>query len=88
MQLAIDFARLAWENKYGVGILVSADTDLKPALEAVVDTSHVRVEVAAGSALAGPSKRLSISQAQLWCHWLDVSDFQTVADTTDYNVGS
>lgn len=33
--LAIDFVRLAIEDLYDVGILVSGDTDLKPALEAV-----------------------------------------------------
>lgn len=52
MALAIDFVRLAIEDAYDVGILVSSDTDLKPALEAVWDYNGAagpRAETAGGA---------------------------------------
>lgn len=37
VSLALDYALMAYRQEYDVGILMSTDTDLKPALEAVVD---------------------------------------------------
>ena len=69
--LAIDFVRLAIEKQYDVGVLMSTDTDLKPALETVAalrSSGGPRVEVAAWSGDNMHNRRLSISGANLWCH--------------------
>lgn len=79
--LAIDFVRCAWEQAYDVGILFSSDSDLVPALEAVVEIKVARVEVAAWVGTA----RLQLPGTQLpWCHHLTKADYLAVADPTDY----
>ena len=85
--LAIDFVMMAVRGEYDVGVLMSTDTDLKPALEAVaglVGHPYPRCEVAAWSARDQHSRRLSISGHRLWCHWLGEDDYRSVADATDY----
>lgn len=85
--LAIDFVAMAVRGEYDVGILVSTDTDLKPALEAVVELSrksNVRCEVAAWSSPDQAPRRLSIPGVRIWCHWLGRSDYDAVEDPTDY----
>lgn len=82
--LAIDFVRLALEDQYDVGILMSTDTDLKPALETVVKFTDKRVEVAAWSGRGG-RQRLSIESASLWCHWLHRDVYEQVCDNTNYS---
>jgi hypothetical protein len=71
---------------YDVGILCSTDTDLKPALEAVVPlgrNQQPHCEVAAwASSQAVP--RLRISGARLWCHYLEVGDYRGIVDPSDY----
>lgn len=81
--LAIDFVRLAIAGDYDIGVIMSTDNDLVPALEAVRDhgPSGCRVEVAAWGA-KGKDQRLSLPS--LWCHWLDQADYNTVADLTRY----
>ncbi|MDQ7903158.1 NYN domain-containing protein [Phytohabitans sp. ZYX-F-186] len=83
--LAVDFVRLALEDQYDVGVLMSTDTDLKPALETVAKFTDKRVEVAAWSGHRRHSKRLSIDDVRLWCHWLDQKNYDEVCDTTDYS---
>jgi len=84
--LAVDFVMLAVTGGYDVGILVSTDTDLKPALEAVAALGRNRqphCEVAAwASSQAVP--RLRITGAKLWCHYLRVEDYRGMVDPTDY----
>jgi uncharacterized LabA/DUF88 family protein len=84
--LAVDFVMLAVTGSYDVGILCSTDTDLKPALEAVVALGRNRqphCEVAAwASSQAVP--RLRITGARLWCHYLRVDDYLGMVDPTDY----
>jgi hypothetical protein len=85
--LAIDFVATAVRGEYDVGVIVSTDTDLKPALEAVAGLGgnpYPRAEVAAWSTQAQHSHRLSIPGRRLWCHRLDEHDYQSVADPTDY----
>jgi len=84
--LAIDFVVMAVRGDYDVGVLMSTDTDLKPALEAVAGGGAGRAEVAAWSNPQSYSRRLSISGRKLWCHWVDTSDYLTVQDTRDYNI--
>lgn len=84
--LAIDFALMDVRGDYDVGVLMSTDTDLKPALEAVAGSGTARAEVAAWSNPNGYSRRLSIKGRNLWCHWLDETDYLRVRDTRDYNI--
>jgi hypothetical protein len=86
--LAIDFVTMAVAGQYEVGVLMSTDTDLKPALEAVArltPTRGVRAEVAAWSSDVGHSRRLSISSSRLYCHWLGKDAYQRVVDPLNYS---
>ncbi len=68
--IAVDYVTMAERGQYDVGIIMSGDTDLKPALEAVVAMDgqpYPRAEVAAWSSSVGHSRRLAISGAKLWC---------------------
>lgn len=83
--LAIDFVAMAVRGEYDVGVIMSTDTDLKPALETVRGFGgRPRCEVAAWSARQGHSRRLAIPGAKIWCHWLDERDYRAVEDLTDY----
>ena len=87
VRLAIDIVAMAVRREFDVGVLMSRDTDLKPALEFVRDLKgdpYPRCEVAAWSAPNGHSRRLSIPGSKIWCHWLDDSDYEAVADPTNY----
>jgi hypothetical protein len=86
--LAIDFAIMALKDQFDVGILMSTDTDMKPALEAVLNARSARPEVAAWSGDGMHNRRLAIPGRKLWCHWLDKAAYATVADETDYSAGS
>lgn len=86
--LAIDFVRLAIEDSYDVGILISGDTDLKPALEAVWDyrgAAGPRAETAAWSRPDAHRPRLALVGRSLWCHWMDHSVYASVQDRFDYS---
>ena len=84
--LAVDFVTLAVDAAYDVGVVMSTDTDILPALE----FTHRRypnlrhVEVAAWRS-PGNNRRLSLSGSNIWCHWLSRVDYDAVADTTNYN---
>lgn len=87
--LAIDFVRLAIEDRYDVGVLVSGDTDLKPALEAVYDykgPAGPRPETAAWSVPGVHSTRLAIQPRKLWCHWMERKVYQAMVDPIDYSL--
>ncbi len=86
VSLAVDFVRMAIQDQFDVGILMSTDTDLKPALEAVTQLTNRRAEVAAWSSPRSHSRRLSIAGQKLWCHWLEEEDYKRVQDTRDYNI--
>ena len=84
--LAVDFVVMAVTRSYEVGILVSTDTDLVPALEAVVrlgGNRGPRAEVAAWTS-SRSAPRLRIAGANLWCHYLRVDDSLGMLDPTDY----
>jgi NYN domain len=84
--LAVDFVRLAVRGTYDVGVLMSTDTDLVPALEAAMEikTTGVHIEVAAWAAKQA-NRRLSIDGRLPWCHRLGESDYKSVRDDRDYN---
>jgi hypothetical protein len=84
--LAVDFVVMAVRNQFDVGILMSTDTDLMPAIEFVValtGTTGPRAEVAAWS-LAGHAQRLASKSRNIYCHWLGADVYRAVADPTDY----
>jgi uncharacterized LabA/DUF88 family protein len=85
--LALDFALIGVRNEYDVGILMSGDTDLKPALEIVADLTSkqgTRAEVAAWSAPSRLRRRLAIKSRNLYCHWVGEETYRQVADTVNY----
>ena len=83
--LAIDFVVMAVEHAYDIGIIMSTDSDPKPALEYVMAKPNVSAEAAAWHSTVG-SPELSIPGGHLWCHRLLLEDYETVADKTDYNI--
>ena len=83
--IAVDFVTMAVRGIYDVGVLFSADTDLRPALEYVAYFHpEVRVETVAWRA-DGRSRPLTFdSPYSTWCHQLDEVDYDRVRDLTDY----
>ncbi len=89
--LAIDFVALALDGKYDVGVIASTDTDLKPALEYVQQKCpYCFTEVTSWDAKSFGSfpynTRLSIPGKNLWCTWVRKSNYDQIADLTDYNI--
>lgn len=80
--LAVDLVRLAITGAYDVAILVSRDTDLKPALETVRDLRAAWVEVAGWRNTS--RIRFTDGAKGPWCHILDEADYRKVADTRNY----
>ncbi len=84
--LAVDFVMGAVKGWFDVGIIMSRDTDLKPAMEAVLDQLHgIRVEVVAWNRPEVHTGRLSLPGRKIWCHWLQEDDYEAVRDDRDYN---
>ena len=84
--IALDLAEGASNDEYDVAILMSADSDLIPALERVLGLGK-RVEVASWKSAAFQS-RLRVRGRSVWCHWLDQTNYQNLRDPTDYTSGS
>jgi uncharacterized LabA/DUF88 family protein len=87
--LALDFVLMGVRKQFDVGILMSTDTDMKPALEAVAEltaTQGTRAEVAAWSASDRHSRRLAIRSRNLYCHWISKDVYDRIADPTDYSL--
>jgi len=81
--MALDVALGAREDLYDVAIIVSADTDLIPAIDVALQTGK-RVETATWHSRALPIRPLKASAGNLWNHWLDRKRFDYVRDDTDY----
>jgi uncharacterized LabA/DUF88 family protein len=83
--LAVDLVFNGARRNYDVGIVVSTDTDLVPALEAVCQLKRAwgapRVEVACWQVLR---KRLRVPSEPIWGHYLEEADYQLVRDTRSY----
>ena len=84
--LAIDYVTLAIDAAYDIGVIMSTDTDLIPALEFTrrrySTTRHT--EVAAWRSPQS-NRRLALPNQNIWCHWLHRPDYDTIADPTNYN---
>ena len=84
--IAIDFVALAADGAYDIGVIASSDSDLVPALEFVTLRFSERMRVAVVAWTSPRTRnRLSIPGGNVWCHWLNRDDYDTVADLTDYN---
>ena len=89
VQLALDFVMMAVRDEYDVGVLMSNDTDLRPALEEVIRLGRPTVEVATWEPLEGRS-RFSLrlpgrpAGSQPYCHWIDHAAYLAVQDAADY----
>jgi uncharacterized LabA/DUF88 family protein len=85
VSLAIDFAAGAVDNSFDVGVILSTDTDLVPALEFVADRPGLNVtpEVAAWWG-DGANAPLRLSGRHLWCHRLTLEDYERVRDRRSY----
>jgi hypothetical protein len=81
--IALSMVVGAMRDEYDVAVLFSADTDLLPALEKVIELGK-RCEVAAWTSPNGARSRLSLSGPNLWCHWLNETDYDMLEDPTDY----
>ena len=85
VQLAIDFVAGAIDNAYDTGIICSTDTDLLPALEFVATRfGRERAETAAWL-VDGKGSELRLRRPSTWCHRLELRDYDSVRDPTDYN---
>jgi hypothetical protein len=83
VMLAVDMVMGAIRDEYDVAILMSADTDLIPAAEAVTEAGKW-VEFAAWRPDVGYASHLRIDGRRTWCHDLRRSDFERVGDSTDH----
>ena len=79
--IALAMVKGALADTYDVAVLVSADTDLLPAVEQVLE-ARKRVEVAAWDGQR--RSRLSLPGGKLWCHWLNRDWYSRLHDPTDY----
>jgi len=85
--LAVDFVMMIARRECDMGILFSSDTDLVPALEAVLELrpkDPPACEVAAWAAPGARPRSLSVRAASIRRHLLSAADFRAVADPTDY----
>jgi hypothetical protein len=85
--LAVDFVMMAARREFDVGVLFSSDTDLVPALEAVIALrleSPPACDVAAWAAPGMRPRTLSVKGVRLRRHLLTETDFRAVADPADY----
>jgi hypothetical protein len=84
VQLALDFVMMAVRGEYDVGVLMSNDTDLRPALEQANLLGTRTVEVAAWRPPLGRPSWLRLPGVRIWCHLIDQVGYDTIRDGTDY----
>lgn len=79
--LAIDVVTMGLRKQYDAAIVMSTDTDLLPAIETVYRDRLGHIELATWAG----ARRIRFPNTQLpYCHFVDRSEFNTLADTTDY----
>ena len=83
VMMALDIAIGARDDAYDVAVVVSADTDLAPAIEVALDAGK-RVETAMWWSPEHPHRRMKVPGRRVWNHALDASRFAHVRDDTDY----
>lgn len=83
VMMALDIAIGARDALYDVGIIVSADSDLLPAIEVALGAGR-HIETAMWWSPDDPHRRLRVPNRQLWNHRLDAQRFEYLRDDTDY----
>lgn len=81
--MALHIALGARDDLYDTAVVVSADTDLLPAIEEAVRVGKT-VETASWWTPESPREPLRIPDRRLWNHRLDRQHFEQVSDDTDY----
>ena len=81
--MALDIAIGARDDRYDVAVVMSADSDLAPAIEAALDAGK-RVETAMWWSPEHPHRKMRVRGRRLWNHALDADSFAQVRDDTDY----
>ncbi|MGD0856118.1 MAG: NYN domain-containing protein, partial [Dehalococcoidia bacterium] len=83
--IAIDFVSFALTKQHDVGILASCDTDLVPALEfvSVICSEDCGIEVV-GFNNTTELRRLHLRGKKTWCYWIGKSEYDVIADLTNY----
>ena len=81
--IALDIALGARDGRYDVAVVVSADTDLVPALEVALAAGR-QVETATWVGSASRQWPLSVPSRRLWHHDLDERRFGYVRDDTNH----
>ncbi len=85
--LAVDFVALAIDSIYDVGVIASTDSDLRPALEYVIQKCRNKCHVEVSAWFTSQTKNsLSIPGIKIWCHRLNKADYDAVDDLSDYNI--
>ncbi|MDO3126524.1 hypothetical protein P5V43_05350 [Mycobacteroides abscessus subsp. bolletii] len=82
--VALKLVELAQSGAYEVVILAAHDTDLEPALETAVSTTHGRSGPSIETAGWQACKRLRPKGAQLWHTFMDSNYFQSALDRKQY----
>ena len=82
--MALDIAIGARDSHYDVAVVMSADSDLAPAIEVALEAGK-RVETAMWWSPDHPHRKMRIPGQRLWNHQLDASRFAQVRDDTDYS---
>ena len=86
VQLAIDFIMFAIDRNHDVGILVSADTDLSPALELVKTRCKNKCNAEVVGIDGGDNKhKRSLYSRDTHCYWINKTDYYQIADLTSYS---
>ncbi len=90
VQLAIDLVRTTlFRHEHDVAVLVSADTDLLPALELIVSERGTdAIEVATWQGPNWSPQALRVSGATIRQVPMDRAFYEKIKDPTDYNVSS
>jgi uncharacterized LabA/DUF88 family protein len=82
--LAVDFVAMAFKKEYELGLIFSADTDLRPALE-YVNSAEVEPKGEVVAWRGGHfTYRLTTSHNFPFCHWVRERDFEKILDQTLY----
>lgn len=81
--MALHIALGARDDLYDIAVVVSADTDLLPAIEEAVRVGKT-VETASWWTPKSPREPLRIPDRRLWNHRLGLQHFDQVRDDTDY----
>lgn len=86
VQIALDLVIYAIDQKYDIGILASADTDLKPAMDLVKSRcgDKCKVEVVGIKGNDNDHKR-ALYSPDIHCYWISRSDYDQIADLTSYS---